>query len=122
LQEMNLNNVKVTKVIVRVGELSLVDEVALRNAFEAYSFGSPLEGAELVVKTERSLFKCKRCGAEWSFREAFPQLKENIPVIHLYPHLVTELLKCPKCGSNEVEILRGDEFYVEGFEYVEAES
>lgn len=122
LKEMGLDNVKVTKVIVRVGELSLVDSVALKNAFEAYSMGSPLEGAELVIKTVPSSFKCKSCGATWSFREVFPQLKENIPVIHLYPHLVAEILKCPKCGSGEVEILQGDEFYVEGFEYVEGES
>ena len=119
LKEMGAENVKVTKVIVKVGELSLIDEISLKNAFEAYSLGSPLEGAELVVKVIPSRFKCKRCGREWSFREAFPQLKEKIPVIHLYPHLVSEMLRCPDCGSSEVEILQGDEFVIEGIEYVE---
>ncbi len=121
LEERDLKNVKVTKVYVKIGELSLIDAVALKNAFEAYSMGSPLEGAELVIETIPSKFKCRDCGHVWGFREAFPQLKENIPVIHLYPHLVAEMLKCPKCGSLDVEVLQGDEFYVEGFEYVEGE-
>jgi len=121
LKEMGLKGIKVTKVIVKIGELSLIDEVSLRNAFEAYSLGSPLEGAELVVKVIPSRFKCRRCGREWSFREAFPQLREKIPVIHLYPHMVSEMLRCPSCGSNEVEIIQGDEFLVEGIEYVERE-
>jgi len=120
LKKEGLENVKVTKVIIKIGELSLVDPVALRNAFEAYSLGSPLEGAELEIEVVPSKFVCKRCGHEWTFKDVYPELKANIPVIHLYPHLVKDLLKCPKCNSSEVEIVQGTEFVIEGFEYQES--
>jgi len=117
LQKRGIKDVKVKKIYLRIGELSLIDNTALKSAFEAYSMGSPLEGAELEIEIIPSKFKCKRCGHEWSFREAFPQLEVNIPVIHMYPHMVAELLKCPKCGSTEIEILQGEEFTITKIEY-----
>ena len=117
LDKRGLKGVKVTKVKVKVGELSLVDPIALKNSFEAYSTGSPLEGAALEVEVVPSRFKCKKCGHEWSFKELYPSLKVNLPILRLYPHLLSELLRCPKCGSPEVEILEGEEFVIESFEY-----
>ena len=117
LRKRGLERVKVKKIHLEIGELSLIDSIALKNSFEAYSTGSPLEGAELVIKVIPSKFKCKKCGHEWGFREAFPQLEVNIPVIHMYPHLVAELLKCPKCKSSEIEILQGEEFRITKIEY-----
>ena len=117
LQKRGLKNVKVKKIYLRIGELTLIDNVALKSAFEAYSAGSPVEGAELEIEVVPSKFKCKKCGHEWTFREAFPQLEVNIPVIHMYPHMVAEILKCPKCGSSEIEILQGEEFTITKIEY-----
>ena len=117
LNKRGLKGVRVTKVKVKVGELSLVDPIALKNSFEAYALGSPLQGATLEVEVVPSKFRCKRCGHEWSFKELYPSLKTNLPILHLYPHLLSEILKCPRCGSPEVEILEGEEFVIESFEY-----
>ena len=117
LKKRNLDGVKVKKIYIRIGELTLIDNTALKNAFEAYSVGSPLEGAELVIEVVPSRFKCSSCGHEWGFREAFPQLEVNVPIIHMYPHLISEILKCPKCGSSDVKILQGEEFTITKIEY-----
>ncbi len=117
LNKRSLRNVKVTKVYLEIGELSLIDETALKNSFQAYAKGSPLEDAELVIKIVPSKFKCKVCGSLWGFKDMFPNLEVNIPIIHMYPHLLTEILKCPKCGSNQIEILQGEEFRIVGIEY-----
>jgi len=117
LKERNLEGAKVKKIFLRVGELSLIDPIALQNAFDALTADIPsLSGAKLEIEIVPAKIKCKNCGRVWSFKELYPELKENIPIIHLYPHIVAELLKCPKCGSTDTEILQGDEFQVIGFE------
>ncbi len=117
LKEKNLEDVKVKKIILRVGELSLIDPIALQNAFDALTADIPvLSGAKLEIEIVSAKIRCNKCGKIWNFKELYPELKENIPIIHLYPHIVADLLKCPKCGSTDVEIVQGDEFQVVGFE------
>ena len=119
LKEKKITNVKVKKVKLRIGELSLIDIDALKNAMEIYSIGTPLEGAELEFELVKSKFKCKDCNATWSFRDVYPDLEVNLPVLHLYPHLISEILRCPKCNSSNVEILKGDEFQIVSVEVEE---
>ncbi|ALU11783.1 hydrogenase nickel incorporation protein HypA [Ignicoccus islandicus DSM 13165] len=116
LKNKNLENVRVKKIKMRIGELSLIDIEALKNAMEIYSIGTPLEGAQLEVELVKSEFKCRNCGAQWSFRDVYPDLEVNLPILHLYPHLISEILKCPRCGSSDVEIVKGEEFQIVSIE------
>ncbi len=108
---------RVTAVRVRVGALSLVDIDALVFALKVASKGTPAEGARFEVTVEEPVFRCRRCGHQWSIpRNRVQEIAEAYGIsstMHLYPDIVVEYLKCPRCGSNDVEIVRGRGVVVE---------
>lgn len=87
---------KVTRVDVRVGHLRQVVPSALGFAFEMVAAGTAVEGAELVVSDIRARVVCRGCGAE-SEVDGFP-------------------LACTGCGGVDVEVIQGEELYVESIE------
>ncbi len=111
---------RVLAVKIRVGALSLVDLESLRFALEVASRGTPAEGARFELTVEQPRFRCKRCGYEWGIGEdEVRKLAEEYNIasaMHLYPDVVAKYLKCPKCGSNDVEITRGRGVIVESVE------
>ncbi len=109
-------NVKIKKIKLKIGELMMIDPVALESAIQAYGMGTPVEGARVEYEIIPAKIKCKKCGAVWGLKDIYPQLESKVPLIHMYPHIVVELLKCPKCGSNEIEIVQGEEFILESVE------
>jgi len=84
---------RVTKVKVQVGQLRQVVPSSLRFAFDVAARGTGTEGAELEIEDTGLTIRCAGCEAE-SRAGAFP-------------------LRCPSCGSREVEIVAGDELLVE---------
>ncbi|MBO3802763.1 MAG: hydrogenase maturation nickel metallochaperone HypA [Candidatus Brockarchaeota archaeon] len=113
-------NAKVRKVEVGVGQLSGIDVEVLRYALGAMGEGEGLEGVEYVVKIIEGRFECSRCGHEWGYKESEDALKgisrEVYGVeepdglespLHFFPQLVTVFLRCPKCGSSDMEVVGG---------------
>ena len=90
---------QVTKVYLKVGHLRQVVPSALAFSFEFVAQGTPVEGAELEIEEIPVAGKCRACGAE-SRPESFP-------------------LQCPACRSFELQILEGEELYVESLEMEE---
>ena len=90
---------QVTKVYLKVGHLRQVVPSALAFSFELVAKGTPVEGAELALEEIPVIGKCRECGVE-------NQLKE-------FP------LQCAACGAFDVEILQGEELYVESLELEE---
>ena len=119
MQHLGNEKVKVKKIKLKIGELTMIDPVALESAIQAYGVGTPVEGAKLEYELVPAKIRCKKCGAVWSLKDIYPQLESKVPLIHMYPHIVVELLKCPKCGSNEIEIVQGEEFILEAVEVEE---
>ena len=90
----------VTRVEVRVGHLRQVVPSALAFGFELVAEGTPVEGAELVIVDVEAVGRCGTCGDETRLVE-FP-------------------LACRSCGSLDVEVIQGEELYVDSLELEEA--
>ena len=79
---------RVTKVYLKAGPLAF--------GFELVAQETSVEGAELVLEEVPAAGKCRACGSE-SRLESFP-------------------LQCKACGSFDLEIVAGEELYVESLE------
>ena len=90
---------RVTKVYLKVGHLRQVVPSALAFGFELVAQGTQVEGAELAVEEVPVTGKCRECGAE-SQPAGFPLL-------------------CGACGSFDLQVLEGEELYVESLELEE---
>ena len=90
---------QVTKVYLKVGHLRQVVPSALAFSFELVAQGTPVEGAEMEIEEIPATGKCRACGAE-SRLESFP-------------------LQCRECGGFDLELIAGEELYVESLEMEE---
>jgi hydrogenase nickel incorporation protein HypA/HybF len=91
---------QVTKVYLKVGHLRQVVPSALAFSFELVAQGTPVEGAELDVQQVPAAGLCRDCGEETRL-EGFP-------------------LQCQACGGFDLEIVQGEELFVESLEMEEA--
>ena len=93
---------QIVGVILKKGEMRILSDQALTNAFELLAEGTPLEGARLVVELVPVTVSCSSCGYEGSVDhvsdEAF--------------HFAVPILSCPKCQS-EVDLQTGRELFVD---------
>ena len=92
---------RVTKVYLKVGHLRQVVPSALSFGFEMISQGTPIEGAELEMDVIPAAGTCQACGNESRL--------ENFP------------LQCGSCGGFDLNIIAGEELYVESLELEELE-
>jgi hydrogenase nickel incorporation protein HypA/HybF len=93
---------EVSAVFVRKGELRILSDRALENAFEILSRGSRLESARLVVEAVAAVVRCAGClyeGASTYYRDEGG-------------HFAIPVLVCPRCGG-DVSIVCGRELYVD---------
>jgi hydrogenase nickel incorporation protein HypA/HybF len=87
------NGRRVTKVYLKVGHLRQVVPSDLAFSFELVAQGTPVEGAELEIEEVPATGKCRKCGVE-SRLQSFP-------------------LQCAACDSLDLELIAGEELYVE---------
>ena len=90
---------KVTKVYLKVGHLRQVVPSALSFGFELVAQGTAVEGAELALEAVPATGQCRNCGEE--------NLLQNFP------------LQCGACEGFDLQILSGEELYVESLEMEE---
>ena len=93
---------RITAVVLVKGELRILSDTALRNAYDLLSQGTRLEGSDLVVEPVEVRVRCAACGyrgpADHVSEEAF--------------HFAIPILTCPTCGG-EVDVEAGRELYVD---------
>jgi hydrogenase nickel incorporation protein HypA/HybF len=99
IAERHADGRRVTKVYLKVGHLRQVVPSALTFSFDLVAQGTSVEGAELVLEEVPATGKCRACGAE-SQPKSFP-------------------LRCAACGNLDLEIVAGEELYVESLEMEE---
>ena len=99
IAERHADGRRVTKVYLKVGHLRQVVPSALAFGFELVAQETSVEGAELVLEEVPATGKCRACGSE-SRLESFP-------------------LQCKACGGFDLEILQGEELFVESLEMEE---
>jgi hydrogenase nickel incorporation protein HypA/HybF len=90
---------RVRTVTVAAGALRQVVPGALAFAFELVAQGTPVQGAELELRTVPAVVRCRACGAS-SAQDGFP-------------------LACGACGEMDVEVVAGEELLVEELELEE---
>jgi hydrogenase nickel incorporation protein HypA/HybF len=94
IAEYNLK--KVTKVELKIGEMTCVEESALEFAFEAFSQDTVVENAELIIKRVEATAECENC-------------KEVFKIDY------TNKL-CPKCNLFSSKIITGNELLLDSLE------
>lgn len=102
LPQLEAHPGQITAVFLSKGELRILSDRALQNAFEVVAQGTRLAGARLEIETIPARVKCPSCGYEG-------------PAEHLRDdtfHYAVPVLTCPKCRL-EVDLVAGRELYVD---------
>ena len=84
---------RVEEIRLRIGEYSGIVPEYLLNCFPIAAKGTVAEGAALVLETLKASFRCTGCGDEGPVER--------------------KSACCPRCGSLELRMTAGREFYVE---------
>ncbi|MCZ7380684.1 MAG: hydrogenase maturation nickel metallochaperone HypA [Candidatus Methanoperedens sp.] len=88
---------KVEEIFLEIGELTALNPDQLKFIFETISAGTVAEGARYNIEVIRPLINCKKCSYNGPI-EFFEKLHFLLPVI-----------KCPKCGEADIDIIAGRE-------------
>lgn len=86
----------IRRVNVKVGRLRAVEPQQLVSCFEMFAEGTIADGAELAVDEVPVRARCRACGHEFEV----PRYR----------------FECPACGGGDVEVIQGQELYIESFE------
>lgn len=92
----------ITAVFVRKGELRILSDRALENAFELLAKRTRLEGARLVVETVSAAVRCDACAYDGPARTFSDD----------GGHFAIPILACPQCGGT-VTVRAGRELCVD---------
>lgn len=84
------------RVTLRIGKLRAVEPQQLRLCFEMFAEETVADGAELVVISVPVRARCRGCRHEFT-------------VAHYR-------FDCPRCNGGDVEVIGGQELYIESFE------
>jgi hydrogenase nickel incorporation protein HypA/HybF len=92
----------VTAIFLKKGELRILSDRALENAFAVLRQGTRLAGARLVVERIDAVVVCSSCGYEGTAKRFEDEAG----------HFSVPVLSCPSCGA-DVRLLSGRELYVD---------
>ena len=87
---------RITAIHLVVGRLSSIVDDSVAFYWDFVARGTPAEGARLEFRRLEARFTCRACGHVFS-----PQ---------------GDTWSCPACGSEQVRVTAGEEFYVEAIE------
>jgi len=86
----------ITLIRVKVGEFAGVNQAALKFAFDNFSQGTMAEKASLKITSSPLLGKCRKCNEVFKIKK--------------------EIFKCSKCDSLDIDIISGEDLYIEDIE------
>jgi hydrogenase nickel incorporation protein HypA/HybF len=92
---------RVTDIHLSIGDLSTIVDDSVQFYWNIITEGTICEGSSLHFSRIKARIRCQECQAEYTLEH--------------------ELTPCPKCGSNLIKIIAGEEFQVESME-IEKES
>ncbi len=91
------NAKKVNEIFLEIGELTALNPEQLKFIFQTITKGTVADGARYDIQVVRPLIKCNKCSYNGTI-EFLEKLHFFLPVI-----------KCPKCGDIDVDIIAGRE-------------
>lgn len=86
---------KITDIYVVVGELSSIVDDSVQFYWDYISAGTIAAGATLHFRRLPATFVCRRCDGQYGTKDG---------------------LACPACGSSDVHVVQGEEFYLEAID------
>jgi len=110
---------RITRIAVVVGELQQIERESFAHALqEAMPETHPLlADADIQLRVEPALFRCRPCRREFGFAEAGGRLEEDeSEAVHLIPELAHTYLRCPACASPDFEVVKGRGVWLESVE------
>jgi hydrogenase nickel incorporation protein HypA/HybF len=110
---------KVTRVVVKIGELQQLDREVFRFVIDGVlkSRNPEMEIGNIVLETDRSVLQCRVCATTWGFADQTGTLKEDeAEAIHFIPEVAHVYMRCPQCGSPDFEIRAGRGVRIESIE------
>jgi hydrogenase nickel incorporation protein HypA/HybF len=87
---------RISSVSLKVGRLCAVEPQQLISCFEMFAEDTVADGAVLVVNVVDVRGRCRRCATEF-----------DVPRFRF---------ECFACGGNDIEVIQGQELYIESFE------
>ena len=87
---------RVLRVKLKVGRLRAVEPQQLASCFAMFAEGTVAEGAELVIDTLGVRGRCRACATEFA--------------------VANYHFACPACAGSDIEVIQGQELYIESFE------
>ena len=105
---------EITEIKIKLGELQQIEmdifEFAIKEIIQPQN--ELLKDAKIKIELEKAIFKCRVCGDEWDF-EVKKLDDGDSESIHFIPELAHVYMRCPMCGSQDFEVLRGRGVWIE---------
>lgn len=110
LKENKLKTIE--EITVVLGQVQDISAKVFKEIFDEVKLQHPgVENALLKLEQEDGLFKCNNCGFEFGFDR--DTLEHNTAEdIHFLPETLRLYIKCPKCGSQDFNIVKGRGLYI----------
>lgn len=86
---------RITDLFLVIGELSSIVDDSVQFYWDFVAEGTMAEGATLHFRRIPAVMSCQACGHSYSPRQTLP---------------------CPACGSSDVRVTAGEEFFLEAIE------
>jgi hydrogenase nickel incorporation protein HypA/HybF len=101
---------RITEIKIALGELQQIENDIFKFALDEIikEQGGILKNVKIIIKTEKSILRCKNCETRWSFSEIKKKINEDeSESIHFIPEAAFVHTRCPKCVSPDFEIIAG---------------
>lgn len=87
---------RITRVRLKIGAMRAVEPQSIAFCFSAFAAGTVAENAELTIDVMPAIARCQRCGTEFVVKKFHFQ--------------------CSRCHHREVQLIQGNELYIESFD------
>jgi len=109
---------EIEKVVVKIGELQQIDIDIFKFALDELKKENSMNKLSIILEIEPAVLKCRVCGKTWSFSENLKELDDFIAEsIHFVPEVFHAFIKCPNCGSPDIDILKGRGVWIEKIKF-----
>ena len=115
------NLIRITDIFVKIGELQSINKEIFHEALEAtieqQNDQKLFKDVNFTLEIVKAELKCNDCSHKWLFDEAKKNLDENeTESIHFIPETAHVFLRCPKCNSQDFEVVLGRGIWLDAIE------